>query len=886
MTPSFSKPSVDTAPQVPLRAGRWGALAALVGIVIYLVLYLWSEPIRGYALLRLFVPDDLVREWGGNDLSRVGLADRLPILLEVAAIQGLAVMAGRRLLNWTGAMRGLDRLERAVFAYGVGMNAWSLYTLGIGLLGQLQQPWLFWGPAVGLILISLWESSARWRRASSAEFRAAEPWGRADAAGVAAGRENAGSGVGRLARTGTSLLGNAPQSAWRTMRGTRFERESRKTSGQRAANRLVEPGGTAPSRPAEPAWPGWLPRLLILLSIPFVLLLILEGMLPPWHFDTREYHLQVPKEWYQAGVIGFMPHNVYGNMPLGAEMQVILGIVFWPGTDNWWWGALVGKTAISSVAIWTAIAIYAAGRRFFSSSVGTFAAFTYLSTPWVIYVSVSGLIDGVSAFYSLLTCYALALWKAAAVERSRAEQPPQPDSSSLSVQTLSSNLADPTGSQALDSRSANSPLHGGELAWERRPQSDLTMQSDGPANTTLQSDLRLVDPPGSFKSMSTTGSSRPSETGYLLLAGFLAGAAVACKYPAVLFLVVPALALVIGWPWRVRTAWSGLVFTLALLAGCGLWFVKNAVLTGNPTYPLLYEVFGGTTRTPEKARQWSQAHQTPRTEKGLAFSLRDLQKSLRLLTLSSDFLSPLIWPLALLGLAAAYRDRRVLWLAGLILFTLVCWWAFTHRVDRFLLPILPQASLLAGLGVQRYSGRLWQTSMLVFLLISCLINGLLAASRFSADNRMFVSLSDLRTDLPRETDRGWTRIHPIIRYLNEHVRAGDRVLVVGEAQVFDLEVPAIYNTCFDDCVFEQRFRDRSAEARRATLAKDRITYVFVNWRELDRYREPGNYGYSDYVTRSLIRDELVREQGLLRPVELDVPPENSELFEVVGDLRR
>ena len=44
-----------------------------------------------------------------------------------------------------------------------------------------------------------------------------------------------------------------------------------------------------------------------------------------------------------------------------------------------------------------------------------------------------------------------------------------------------------------------------------------------------------------------------------------------------------------------------------------------------------------------------------------------------------------------------------------------------------------------------------------------------------------------------------------------------------------------------------------------------ITHVFVNWQEIQRYREPGSYGYTDFV-RPNVFDELVRS-GLLRPVQ-------------------
>ena len=100
----------------------------------------------------------------------------------------------------------------------------------------------------------------------------------------------------------------------------------------------------------------------------------------------------------------------------------------------------------------------------------------------------------------------------------------------------------------------------------------------------------------------------------LILAGYLAGAAVATKYPAVLFVLLP--------PGRLGSSVGRLgatnpisrplplvtVFLLAAAVGCGLWFGKNWVQSGNPTYPLLYEVFDGKTWNAEKDRQWNRVH--------------------------------------------------------------------------------------------------------------------------------------------------------------------------------------------------------------------------------------------------------------------------------------
>jgi len=289
------------------------------------------------------------------------------------------------------------------------------------------------------------------------------------------------------------------------------------------------------------------------------------------------------------------------------------------------------------------------------------------------------------------------------------------------------------------------------------------------------------------------------------------------------------------------------IFVLAALLGCGLWFGKNWVLTGNPTYPLLYGVFGGKTRTIEKDRQWVNAHR-PKD-----FSAAALAKDFGRVGLTSEWLSPLLVPLAVLSLLER-RRRLVLGLLAYFGYVVAAWWLFTHRIDRFWIPALPLLALLAGAGAC-WSRQLWWRRGLIVVLVAGLVVELPAADLAVGYRPYFVSLDRLR----RDTDR----VDPWHRYLNAHVGRG-QVLVVGDAQVFDLEVPVLYNTCFDDCLFEQLVRGRSAPEIRSAFACRGISYVYVNWGEIQRYRSPGNYGFTDFV-QPLVLDELVG-QGILEPL--------------------
>jgi hypothetical protein len=220
---------------------------------------------------------------------------------------------------------------------------------------------------------------------------------------------------------------------------------------------------------------------------------------------------------------------------------------------------------------------------------------------------------------------------------------------------------------------------------------------------------------------------------------------------------------------------------------------------------------------------------------------------------------------------------------GLVACSVLTWWLLTHRIDRFMVPMIPIVAVAAGLGAAWTNGVIWKRFIVGLGVWTTITTFLHITSGYVADNRYFVSLADLRQDIPRNAETSRTRMNNGHRWLNLNVPKGMRVLLVGEAQVFDLEVPILYNTCFDDCVLETLLRGKSAEQRRRALQDARISHIFVSWYELDRYREPGNYGYSDFPTRQLFHDELVREQKLLRRVPIITHPSVLEIFEVIGE---
>ncbi|MFW6124947.1 MAG: ArnT family glycosyltransferase, partial [Pirellulales bacterium] len=412
----------------------------------------------------------------------------------------------------------------------------------------------------------------------------------------------------------------------------------------------------------------------LLVAVPFVLLMLAGAMLPPLNFDVKEYHLQAPKEFFLQGRISFLPHNVYANMPAGTEMLSLLAMV---AAGDWWSGALAGKVVLCTLVVMTGAGLLAAGRRLFGAKAGVFAAVIFLTTPWSYRLATTAFVEGGFAFFLLGAFYAALRAMEAGAQREAA----------------------PAGADSHAEMRGGAPL--GKPAPAPGDKAGGAMASQrGAASTRLT-----------------------------LLAGLLAGAAAACKYPGVLYGVLPVLGLAAwtafgrfagrssaanqGRGWAVRPLVAA---ALGVAVTLGPWLAKNAVLAGNPTYPLLYGVFGGQSWTAEKNAKWLRVH-LPHS-----FAARDLGEKLLNVVARSDWQSPLVFGLAPFALAIAGLRRRALLPAGFVVFVIAVWWLATHRIDRFWVPVLPVAALVAGAGATWSSTLPWRIALGTVVCASALFN--------------------------------------------------------------------------------------------------------------------------------------------------------------------
>ncbi len=389
---------------------------------------------------------------------------------------------------------------------------------------------------------------------------------------------------------------------------------------------------------------------------------------------------------------------------------------------------------------------------------------------------------------------------------------------------------------------------------------------------------------------------------YAILCGVTCGLAIGTKYPAVVFVLAPIGVFILACGVaRLRLFWTA-VRSAALVGAVAVavaspWLVRNAVNTGNPTYPLLYHTFGGRNWSPEQEAKFHKAH-TP--------------SDLRFFSLARHFWKYSVWrdqpvpasPILLLFLLVpiALADRRSAWavFAGAILFLLaaaigrfgagwlddwprlqdasnivlsasllalvtapaflivrrdavflgvlgvlclMAWYVMTHRLDRFLDPaVSPAIALLGGLGVAAFAsgrGRLVARGILAGGLAYTLVTTLLIHGVV-----LWVGLGEPRATFLRKITEGTTYSHAAIEAINKLPESAT-VLFVGEARTFYCRRRCIAVSVFDRGPIE-RLLDTGPPGDPARRVRDGlrelgVTHLYVNWQELSRLA--GSYKY-------------------------------------------
>ena len=349
---------------------------------------------------------------------------------------------------------------------------------------------------------------------------------------------------------------------------------------------------------------------------------------------------------------------------------------------------------------------------------------------------------------------------------------------------------------------------------------------------------------------------------------------------------------------------KSLILSLLILHACmlavgGVWYLRNAILTGNPIYPLCYNIFGDKTNTwdEEVNARWKVAH-SPN-----GFGCSDVKNSFQKTMFADELASPFFIFLPILGcflLFSAiklpkngYENQQIRYALTIFLLVILYsagWFLFTHRITRFLVPIFPFVAMLLGFGIWQGISRkslITKATILATVLIGLLYSGL-----------MIDLLSIGRLAPLRSLERDPVRFPLTAIYLNhknafflssdgsQTSSSFGKLLLIGEARAAAFNVPVGYSTCWNKSALipilePWIMRNNEGHIVKITnshriiqsLVKANIMAIYVDFGELARFRSPGNYGFRDQdINESLF--EMLEHAGVIVPVKSK---------EIVGD---
>ena len=378
---------------------------------------------------------------------------------------------------------------------------------------------------------------------------------------------------------------------------------------------------------------------------------------------------------------------------------------------------------------------------------------------------------------------------------------------------------------------------------------------------------------------------RPHLDVFLWLSALFAGEALATKWTAIAVVLLPLVGLLLVTrtandqePRRAllaRAARYLLIATVPVLP----WGLKNALLTGNPVYPFLSQVFPSPHWTPSQALIFAKAHAPTfgdiHTPAFIWSTLVDLGRRAVHYSLIEPLAVPfflLLMPLLLLCRPLPPPIRRA---TSLCLVAYVGWYVLTYRPWRFLFPMFPLAAVLAAFALDNAARELWQRRLLhavvgLLLLFSLATIALNITADVEISSRQPPTYSVINYSLGQMSTEdfvahmGSGAFEPIV-WMNHHLPATAAVLYLGETRAYYAQHRVFWSTAFDQDLLATRTKEATApDSFPADLRAHGISHIYMNWSELLRLQL--NYGYLRDLKWPVIQRML--QDGYLQPVHV------------------
>ena len=554
-------------------------------------------------------------------------------------------------------------------------------------------------------------------------------------------------------------------------------------------------------------------HILLLGLMPFLALALLATTVPPgviwaeegFGYDVLEYHLEVPKEYYQDGQITYLPHNIYSNFPMNAEMLYLLAMVVKGDTPQE--GAILGKFLNTLIGVLFVLAAWTIGREY-DLVAGVVCALLAGSAPWLMYLCGMAYVENGMLFFGMLSVACLGLF------------------------------ADPRRSR--------------DRNW------------------------RLV-----------------------FLAGLFAGLSCGFKYTAVVMIAIPLFIVLVmlavgqrrsrtrGVPehedprvpvslgqHRARVILHPAVFLIGTLITFSPWLAKNTVMTGNPVFPLAYDLLGASEGiwTDGLADRWQRGHQVETRDAPWKARLGRFKERILVDRRLGWWLIALSFPILLSGA----RSRFDLGLFMMFLLQAVVWLAFTHLFARFAVVMLIPLCVLGGRSAIAFPRRGYRGVFFVAVAAVVALNTYSAGSIYA--DELLRKNSNVHGHVEwfyRDCDPDRT----VAGYLRQRLSTEDRILMVAEARAFYMPKNVDYCVVFNrNPLAEAVAGAESPEDVIRWLNSKGYTHILVFWDEMHRLRN--TYGFWEELTPKLFTDLETVGLGVIKNFYAHPARPYATLYEV------
>ncbi|MDA1091565.1 MAG: glycosyltransferase family 39 protein [Proteobacteria bacterium] len=368
-----------------------------------------------------------------------------------------------------------------------------------------------------------------------------------------------------------------------------------------------------------------------------------------------------------------------------------------------------------------------------------------------------------------------------------------------------------------------------------------------------------------FVMLGAWATARAVETGqirYAVLAGLSGGFYAAAKYTGLLFVAALGGVLLFQRRWFLH----GTVFGIAALAAGFQWYAWNAIHTGDPVFPALFQWLGR-----EDLIAWTRAYdldfkaflfhsEVPLPQTLMWLLLLPFKATLAAVGLPDAGrvgFGPyglLVLPFALMGLwqgRGRVRQSPLLVYAGITAFFYVLWFFIggSQRI-RHLLPILPLLLLCLTVAAERLTRSERQRAPLVALMVATLSLQMAGAGLYSLNYLKFLAGgADREKFLARNINNYFA-----VGWINTNLKKTDKVFISHRNLRYYLDIPTFFETQMQAAI-EVRPEHTNAQKFYRQSRKAGITHFLVTLDKTD-----GGWKYFSPIN-------ILDDAGCLMPVK-------------------